>query len=304
MVDIFKEVEEDLRSERLKNLWKKYGTLVIAFAVGLVLVTIYNVVSGNLRDQRFQSRGEQLGIGLEDLSAGEEDKAAGAFTELAAGGPPEIAAIATFNLAEALLRDGDREGALGALQSLIDDKDLPDYTRDLARVKHGWLRAETDPYAALERDLGLLTTSDSVWRHSARELLGFAAFREDNFEAARTHFQFLLLDGTTPATQRERANQMLVMTESLSGAGEAPDAGSDSGRQPGGGTLPIGPDGGAAAGDGAPGGDGLSVTEPAEPAGTVAEPTEASQGQAQEPSDADDLDDLDDDPGFGGSATD
>ena len=39
MSDIFREIEEDLQRDRYKKLWEKYGNLVIAAAVVLVLGT-------------------------------------------------------------------------------------------------------------------------------------------------------------------------------------------------------------------------------------------------------------------------
>ena len=39
MSDIFREVDEDLRSESYQKLWDKYGRLLIGAAVGVVVVT-------------------------------------------------------------------------------------------------------------------------------------------------------------------------------------------------------------------------------------------------------------------------
>ena len=38
MADIFNEIDEDLRRERAKKIWEKYGNLIIAAAVLVVLI--------------------------------------------------------------------------------------------------------------------------------------------------------------------------------------------------------------------------------------------------------------------------
>ena len=39
MADIFQEIEEDLKRERVEVLWEKYGNWVIGAAVAIVLAT-------------------------------------------------------------------------------------------------------------------------------------------------------------------------------------------------------------------------------------------------------------------------
>ena len=39
MADIFREVEEDIRRDRLQQLWDKYGIYLIGLVVGIIALT-------------------------------------------------------------------------------------------------------------------------------------------------------------------------------------------------------------------------------------------------------------------------
>ena len=77
MSDIFREIEEDLQRDRYKKLWEKYGNLVIAAAVALVLSTAgwqvwktYRVK----RDQAFGARNPQAHKHAQDRKTPEAEQ--------------------------------------------------------------------------------------------------------------------------------------------------------------------------------------------------------------------------------------
>ena len=66
-------------------------------------------------------------------------------------------------------------------------------------------------YAEMEQRLRGLAESDSAWRFSARELLGFSAYRLKNMREAEKQFNALIGDEATPPNLRERANMMIAL---------------------------------------------------------------------------------------------
>lgn len=56
-----------------------------------------------------------------------------------------------------------------------------------------------------------LATDTNPWKHNARELLGFSAFRTGRLPEARQQFEKLVADPAAPPTIKERAG--IVMAE-------------------------------------------------------------------------------------------
>ena len=65
------------------------------------------------------------------------------------------------------------------------------------------LRLDTDPAAAAAA-LEELAVPDNAYRHSAREALGLAALRRDNYDEAGRWFDEMAADPDTPSGLRGR----------------------------------------------------------------------------------------------------
>ena len=137
VADIFREVDEEVRAERAKQLWRKYGALVIGAAV-LAVVAVGGVQFwGHMQAEA----AAEASLRLEEAAAlSGQDKpadAAAAFAALAAeGGGAGL--LARFGEAAELARQGDVEAAIARYEALAADEDAAPVYRDLARLFRGW----------------------------------------------------------------------------------------------------------------------------------------------------------------------
>ena len=206
MADIFREVDEEVRTERAKELWRKYG----AFAVGAAVLAVLAVGGFQLWKHMQAEAAAEASQRLEQAaSLAGEDKpgdAIAAFAALAAeGGGAGL--LARFGEAAELARQGDAESALARYEALAGDEDAAPVYRDLARLFRGMMELDAGrPEAAIAAVEGF----SGALRHSAAETMAAARAALGETTAAVAGFKALADDPEAPAGVRRRAAEMLA----------------------------------------------------------------------------------------------
>jgi len=207
--DIFEEVEEKLREDKLQVWWNKYGMVAIGAAVGLVLfVGLYSVYSSwrsseNARDgERFAAIQEQA---LTDPAAAQ--KALGDFQKSAHSG---YKALAEMERAGMLQSQGDLQGAIAAFDNAAKLAKYP-VVKQSAQLRAAYIAAETENFAALETRLQPLIDSRGAFSYLARELLGVEAYEAGQPERARAEFAYLETALDAPSGVRQRAQSFITV---------------------------------------------------------------------------------------------
>jgi hypothetical protein len=209
--NLLKEIQEDLRRDRLNALWKRYGGLLIG-VVAAVVVAVAAFQGWRAYDHhRRQAYGERF-LAAETKAATDPAAGAQAFSVLAKDASGGYGVLARFQEAALLARQGRTEEAVSAYDVLLGEVDDPLY-RDLARlqsvaVQLADARSVADP-ASLIEVLAPLTDDANPWRYSARELTADLALQAGDRARARDLFSKLEADIETPQGIRARASEML-----------------------------------------------------------------------------------------------
>ena len=210
MSDIFQEVDEEVRRERLEKLWKQYGNYIIAVLV-VVLAGI-----GAWRGYIYweERKAAEAGAAYEAASTladqGKHTEAEAAFAKLATEGTAGYRTLARFREA-AQLGLSDAKTAVATYDALVADGSLGRTLQDLAAVRAGLLLVDTAPYQDLRSRLEPLTAADRPFRHSARELLAFGAWRTGDNTAARKWIDAVYSDPETPGGIRSRIDMLTAL---------------------------------------------------------------------------------------------
>ena len=210
MSDIFQEVDEEVRRERLEQLWKRYGNHVIAALVVVV------VAVGCWRGYTYwqERKAAEAGAAYEAASAladeGKHAEAQAGFAKLAAEGTPGYRVLARFREAGQLSLN-DPKAAVAAYDALAADNSLGQPLQDLATVRAGLLLVDTAPYEELRTRLEPLAAADRPFRHTARELLALGAWRAGDGAAARRWIDTVVSDPETPAGIRSRVDVLSAL---------------------------------------------------------------------------------------------
>jgi hypothetical protein len=201
--DIFREVEEDVRRDRLEKLWKSYGNYAIA---GLVL--LFAGIAGWQFWQRheLQERQKFSDSFIAAQRVTNPQTAASTFADLARTAPKGYGALTRLSQANAMFVSGQRPGALDLYKQIAKDDSGP--IGSVARLRAGWILAETAPRAEIAELLKPLDQPGSAWRSNAREILAYADYRAMDLKAAQTKYNDLALAPESTEGLRSRAKAM------------------------------------------------------------------------------------------------
>jgi hypothetical protein len=98
----------------------------------------------------------------------------------------------------------------------------PALVRDMARLRAALLLVDTASVADLEKRVGDMATTGNPWRHSAREILGLAAWRTGDLAKARQYYEEITADQDKPADLQARAQLMLSLIKARTGDAAPP----------------------------------------------------------------------------------
>jgi hypothetical protein len=206
--EFIREVDDELRREQALTIWKRYGRWIIGLVVGGLAIFAGYLWWQNDRAEKRGVEGEQLSAALEDLSAGNIDKAKGEFDKLAASKTGGVAAAAKLTNAAILLQRNDAKGAAAAFGSVAADASVDQTYRDLALVRQ--TAAEFDmlkPEEVVAR-LKPLAIPGNPWFGSAGEMVGISYSRMGKKDLAAATFGALVKDETVPQSIRDRVAQL------------------------------------------------------------------------------------------------
>jgi hypothetical protein len=208
--DIFQEVDEEVRRERLEQLWKRYGNYIIALAI--VILAAIGAWRGYIYWQ--ERKAAEAGAAYEAASVladeGKHKEAEKAFAKLATEGTAGYRGLARLREA-GQLGLSDPKAAVAAYDALASDASLGQSMQDLAHVRAALLLVDTASYQELRGRLEALTAPDRPFRHSARELLAFSAWRSGDNAAAHQWIDAVTGDPATPSTIRSRIDVLAAL---------------------------------------------------------------------------------------------
>ena len=202
MTDIFREVEEDVRRERVEKIWKSYGNYIIAFVV-LVFAGI-----GGWQMWERHDKAEREKIASQMMAAQRITNprdAANAFHDLA-DAPKGYGKLAKLAQANAMVAAGQREDGIALYKQIAADDSGP--IGMTARLRAAWAMADSASRAQLNELLAPLLAPGNAWRQNAQEVLAYADYRALDLKSALQKYTALSLDPEAPDQLRSRAKAM------------------------------------------------------------------------------------------------
>jgi hypothetical protein len=217
VTDIFREVDEEVRREQFKKLWAKYQFVVIGGALLIVLG-----VGGWRGHEWWQARlAAESGSAFESAivlsEGGKQAEAEAELEKIVQDGTPAYRELASLRRAAALATH-DPKAAIAAYEQIANDTSIEVALRDLAALRAASLLIEQSSFADVRRLLQRMDTSGHAYRHTARELLALAAWREGNSTELRRLVGVMLTDPETPASARSRVEMLVALTAADGGS--------------------------------------------------------------------------------------
>jgi hypothetical protein len=208
VVDIFDEVEEDLRAERAGKLLRKYAWVVGALAVATVAAA-----AGWQFWTRYQNQQDAAAASRYVSAYGGGDTAApnlAVLNQLAAGGPQGYKTLARLRAAGLKANEGDLPGAIALWNEVAGDTGADRLLRDLASLLATQRQLDSGVPAELEARLKPLAEPGHAWSTLAQEQLALLALRQGKLDEARSKLRMLSVDLEAPSGLRARAGALLA----------------------------------------------------------------------------------------------
>ena len=217
-----REIDEELRRERLLQIWDKYGTYILAAALAIVVgVAGYKYVDGR-RAQANEAASTNYIIALRDFAISKPAEAQKALEDLVASAPSGYATLSRLRLAAYDQSAGNVTEAIATFEEIAKDSSVDPILADYARLQVAMLKLDTATFTDLKNWLTPLSTDRNPWRYSAREMLGMSAYKAGRTAEARNHYQRLVADRSTPPGIAERARIMMALLTEADQAKAAP----------------------------------------------------------------------------------
>jgi hypothetical protein len=211
VVDVFDEVEEQLRSERYKSIALKVlpiigGLLVVALVAALAIWGYQH-----FRNQAAAEASEKYAQAIDAFNTGKRDEAIRLWGEVGKGSSKAYKSLALQHLGGLKLADNKVADAVKLFDEAAEAAPN-DIIGDSARLKSAFALLDTAPYKDMEARLKPLTEEGRPYRVEAREALAFAKLMAGDMAGARSDFVILglMADAGEASRQRAQAAQALI----------------------------------------------------------------------------------------------
>ena len=217
MVDVFEQVEEELRSERYKRLARTW----LPVAGGVILVALIAALAFWGWDSLQTSKADKASIaydrGMQSLQASNPVGADAAFTQAAKDGNGAYKAMALMQRAGIAVEANRIPDAIRLLDDAAKASRDP-LLADAAALKGAWLAMDTETVAQIEARLTPLTRDDRPFSVFALEALAMARLQNGQVAPAREALVLLKNGLDTPDVVSQRADLSIAAIDSGSAA--------------------------------------------------------------------------------------
>ena len=203
MSDLFNEIDEEVRRDKVLDFWMRHRNALIALAVLIVLGTAgYTSWQKHVRTKA-EAIAARFEAAIEDSRAGRNADAEASLRGLVVDAPDGYKVLTRLRLAS---EEGKQDAAKGivAFDALANDVSVPEVLRDLARYRAAVLASDTLDQAALSKRLESLTVKIGPWTGLAQELIGLAAFKAGDFDGAGRMVDAIVIDRNAPTSLKQR----------------------------------------------------------------------------------------------------
>lgn len=215
---LLREVDEELRRDRMRKLWRQSAPFIIGAAVAVVVLVAGYEGYQWWTDSNSSRSSDQFYAAATAADGADLEAAQRALDEVMAQGSGAYPALAQFREASLLAQQGKIDEAVAAYDSLATTQSST-HLREVALVMGANLLVDKGDVAAVEQRVSGSITPESPMRNAAREVLGLAQYKAGQVDAAMVTLQAILDD---PFSSRDLQGRVQIYVTQLLAEGAAP----------------------------------------------------------------------------------
>lgn len=208
MSNLFNEIDDDLRQDRLKTIWATYKNSIYTAVIAISLVLI-----GSEAYQYYsQSKSEKSGLILSQIvesAAGDESEIMNDYIdELLESGTSDYKTYALLLKSDNLISQNKLDEARETYIDLIK-KAENNLIKDLAKLKLSYLNVDNVSFDQIQEDLSSLLESDNPLSLFAYEVMAMSAYKHGLSERGVEYLNIIITSEKTTNGMFDRAQMML-----------------------------------------------------------------------------------------------
>ena len=212
MSDIFQEVEEDIKEEKYKSIWRRYRNYIISFIVLIVVGVSLNAFWKQQSSKEVTERSEKFfdAIALAD----EDNKKAiillNEFSSIEKESSEFNVVLSSFKEAALRREEKDFSGALEIYENLININ-MESFYSDYARLLSAEVLISMNKTDEAVNLLEILILNSSPLLLIAKEYLVYIEIKRGNLQKASIIFKELFESASASEGMKNRAKEILSM---------------------------------------------------------------------------------------------
>ena len=213
MTDFLEEIEEQLRSDRYRQLFLKAWPWAVGVALAALAMTLAAWGYQTWRAGEDAKAAQAYASALELVQKGDLNGAYTQFGKAAERPSKGYKALALMQEGGIRMQQGKTEEAVELFDKAAQAAPSP-LLGDMARLKSAFALMDTAPFAALQERLTPLMDSKRPFAAAAREALAMAKLKAGRLQEARADFQVMQLLPDATRSQQQRAQAAILAIDS------------------------------------------------------------------------------------------
>ena len=203
-----REVDENLRRDRMRDFAKAYGKWLVAALVLFLAAVAGWLYWQNRQQEKAAAQSEELMGIYADIGTGKTEQAAKRLQTLERSDNDVVRALALLTEAAVALDGNNRTAALSNYRTIAADEGLPDAYRNLGLIRATALEFDSIKPEEVIARLEPLTKPGNAWFGTAGEMTAMAYLKQGQRERAARLFAAIAADRQVPQTIRNRSVQI------------------------------------------------------------------------------------------------
>lgn len=211
---LFQEINEELKQEKMRNFWKKYGILATVVVIAALTFAVSFESIKAWQNKKAQTWSDAYAYAYNLQIQGKYDESIAVFKDIEQQNGGIYRDIAQMQIANILLEQAKNDEALTVLMALVNNPDANASIQNMAVFKLASYKLDNAPREEVEALLNRLIIDNGSWVNVAKEMKAMLEIREGNLSQALEIYNDILNNNELSDTLKSRVQDMIsVLTE-------------------------------------------------------------------------------------------
>lgn len=205
-----REIDEEIKNDRIKKLWDQYGLFIILFVIVAVSAAVSYETFKSWNEKRNQQYSNSYAYALNLQNQGRYAESLEVLEQMKKADNGVYSDVAEIQIANILVDQGKTDEAVKILEEVVNKKSFNKQMRDVAVIKLASYKLDTAPGEEIRALIAPYAESENSWTNIARELLAMLAVRDADFAQAKKLYNDIANSASATESLKARAKDMLA----------------------------------------------------------------------------------------------